>query len=467
MSSHNNEKPDKGILVQRTFTMIEESPFKREVQVWSDSPPPSSAPTSLTYLLGLGVTTANHLFRESSANVDRIPSEINTSVCTPMQQPAEEAALALRPAGGTLSKTLQPLPNVTDHDEPSSDAGHAADDASGSQPRTGTADDDDPHADPGDEENLYGDGDPDFDEDAMSSVTMTGEVERKIINDREYGSAFWNVYPWTPTDETYCEVLDIKHAATNAYWEILDIKHVAANACPDPKLCRAPDERRHQVLDVGTGTGIWAIEYAEENPWAAVIGFDICPIQPQWVPPNLTFELDDFNLEWTWKRGIFDYIHARDLTGSIDNWSHFFGEAFKCLKPDGYLETHEQSFRLIHQASGDPVDPTTQSLISALNRWNKVFSDLGKRLDRPFLAVDHRTQMDLMMKAGFTDLKVWRKWMPIGPWAEDLELPATELGWSPHEATMLGMEIRKALRSPKLNVKVKVVVIVGRKPGQL
>lgn len=220
-----------------------------------------------------------------------------------------------------------------------------------------------------------------------------------------------------------------------------------------------------------------------------------------------TSELDDFNLEWTWKRGIFDYIHARDLTGSIDNWSHFFGEAFKCLKPDGYLETHEQSFRLIHQASDDPVDPTTQSLISALNRWNKVFSDLGKRLDRPFLAVDHRTQMDLMMKAGFTDLEVWRKWvslgiytsfsrlryinhhpsqMPIGPWAEDLELPgellqeawekglermlnrpATELGWSPHEATMLGMEIRKALRSPKLNVKIKVVIIVGRKPGQL
>ncbi|KAH7115687.1 hypothetical protein EDB81DRAFT_953113 [Dactylonectria macrodidyma] len=170
---------------------------------------------------------------------------------------------------------------------------------------------------------------------------------------------------------------------------------------------------------------------------------------------------------------------------SVDNWSHFFGEAFKCLKPDGYLETHEQSFRLIHQASDDPVDPTTQSLISALNRWNKVFSDLGKRLDRPFLAVDHRTQMDLM-KAGFTDLEVWRKWMPIGPWVEDLELPgellqeawekglermlnrpATELGWSPHEATMLGMEIRKALRSPKLNVKVKVVIIVGRKPGQL
>lgn len=35
-----------------------------------------------------------------------------------------------------------------------------------------------------------------------------------------------------------------------------------------------------KVLDIGTGTGIWAIDFADEHPSASVIGTDISPIQP-------------------------------------------------------------------------------------------------------------------------------------------------------------------------------------------
>lgn len=34
------------------------------------------------------------------------------------------------------------------------------------------------------------------------------------------------------------------------------------------------------VLDLGTGTGIWAMEFATEYPAAAVVGSDLSPIQP-------------------------------------------------------------------------------------------------------------------------------------------------------------------------------------------
>jgi methylase of polypeptide subunit release factors len=33
------------------------------------------------------------------------------------------------------------------------------------------------------------------------------------------------------------------------------------------------------VLDIGTGTGIWAIDFADEHPEAEVIGTDLSPIQ--------------------------------------------------------------------------------------------------------------------------------------------------------------------------------------------
>lgn len=39
------------------------------------------------------------------------------------------------------------------------------------------------------------------------------------------------------------------------------------------------------VLDLGTGTGIWAIDFADQYPEANVVGIDISPIQPTSVPP--------------------------------------------------------------------------------------------------------------------------------------------------------------------------------------
>jgi methylase of polypeptide subunit release factors len=36
----------------------------------------------------------------------------------------------------------------------------------------------------------------------------------------------------------------------------------------------------HNVLDFATGTGMWAIDFADKYPAASVIGTDLSPIQP-------------------------------------------------------------------------------------------------------------------------------------------------------------------------------------------
>jgi len=52
------------------------------------------------------------------------------------------------------------------------------------------------------------------------------------------------------------------------------------------------------VLDLGTGTGIWAIDVADEFPNADVIANDLSPIQPENVPENVAFEVDDVESEY-------------------------------------------------------------------------------------------------------------------------------------------------------------------------
>ena len=75
----------------------------------------------------------------------------------------------------------------------------------------------------------------------------------------------------------------------------LDLNHHIFRLIIGGKLFRAPvGSDPHRILDFGTGTGIWAIDVADEFPSALVIGTDLSPIQPTTVPPNCRFYVDDF-----------------------------------------------------------------------------------------------------------------------------------------------------------------------------
>jgi ubiquinone/menaquinone biosynthesis C-methylase UbiE len=109
------------------------------------------------------------------------------------------------------------------------------------------------------------------------------------------------------------------------------------------ELHLTPVSQPREILDVGTGTGLWAIQMADKFPDALVTGTDLSPIQPDLVPDNLVFEVDDASLEWTWDDDHFDFVHIRELFGSIRDWDLFFGEALRCIAPGGYIEVVEHS----------------------------------------------------------------------------------------------------------------------------
>jgi predicted RNA methylase len=65
------------------------------------------------------------------------------------------------------------------------------------------------------------------------------------------------------------------------------------------------------VVDLGTGSGLWAIEVADEYPDATVMGIDISPVQPTSVPENCCFVLENMLEGLSFHTDSVDLAHSR------------------------------------------------------------------------------------------------------------------------------------------------------------
>ncbi|KAL5584169.1 hypothetical protein FOVSG1_015520 [Fusarium oxysporum f. sp. vasinfectum] len=246
-------------------------------------------------------------------------------------------------------------------------------------------------------------------------------------------------------------------------------------------LSAPTDLGNKRVLDIGTGTGIWVIDFADEHPDIEVIGTDISPIQPNWVPPNLKFQIEDCEQEWTFEDSSVDYIHARGLSGNVDRFG-FTEKVFKALKPKGVVEFVEVC-----------IEPCTKNGILAKNSYIKqlgdFFREAGKKRGKPFMVTDDGSLRRVMETAGFEDMEEYKYEMPIGLWPESkedkklgefgladfkydiegmiLRSGKQELKWSEEKIRLFAAKLRKDvclhLRQHKL-YKIHTVV-VGKKPS--
>lgn len=112
--------------------------------------------------------------------------------------------------------------------------------------------------------------------------------------------------------------------------ERLNIQARAMLLASGNMLHHSPIEDPTHIIDIGTGTGQWAIEMGDTYPDAEVIGVDLSPIQPNWVPPNVKFEVDDVEDDWTWPPNHFDLIFSKlMISGSIKDKKKYFTQAFR------------------------------------------------------------------------------------------------------------------------------------------
>ncbi|KAF8851548.1 hypothetical protein BDZ45DRAFT_750574 [Acephala macrosclerotiorum] len=85
------------------------------------------------------------------------------------------------------------------------------------------------------------------------------------------------------------------------------------------------------VLDVGTGTGIWAINFANEHHSARVLGTYLNSMHPASISTNCRFQVADAEEEWN-PPNRFDLNHGRSLMPCFKGPRVILRHAFKALK---------------------------------------------------------------------------------------------------------------------------------------
>lgn len=187
------------------------------------------------------------------------------------------------------------------------------------------------------------------------------------------------------------------------------MKHYLMLELTGGKLFYAPiGDTPERILDIGTGTGAWAIDVADEYPGSEVLGTDLSAMQPDMVPPNVRFLVDDVE-DPEWLNGSnWDLIHLRFVVGTLRNIPETLTRCFEHAKPGGWIEI--QDTHVVPKCD----DGTMKENDYLYCFYDLLHQALGKAGMNPHC---HRNMGQYLKDAGFTDVGCVVKKTPVGPWA--------------------------------------------------
>ncbi|KAF9957434.1 hypothetical protein BGZ65_002061, partial [Modicella reniformis] len=163
-------------------------------------------------------------------------------------------------------------------------------------------------------------------------------------------------------------------------------------------------EEELKILDVATGTGVWALEMAHEFPMAQVYGVDISAIFPTSIKPNnCHFQLCNILDGLPFPDNYFDFIYQRLLVYALTTAQRkqVHAELLRVLKPEGHLQLVES-------------DGLVYSGGSEIERINQLSLETSLRH-----GVDPRevqTMKSGLRHAGYTGVNSFHIALPIGDW---------------------------------------------------
>jgi SAM-dependent methyltransferase len=166
----------------------------------------------------------------------------------------------------------------------------------------------------------------------------------------------------------------------------------------------APITQPRDILDVGSGTGRWGVQMAQQFPRANVFGLDIesPPGGAEQLPDNYTFVQGDVLKGLPFADASFDFVQQRLLMGAIPGaaWPGVVRDLVRVTRPGGWVELVEAA----------PVPANTPAL-GQLHAWMRGATQM-RGLD---ITISSRIG-DLLREAGVRRVDYRELPIPIGPY---------------------------------------------------
>ncbi|KAG8896489.1 hypothetical protein FRC00_005877 [Tulasnella sp. 408] len=168
--------------------------------------------------------------------------------------------------------------------------------------------------------------------------SSVAETERNLTTTDGRGFQQQNDAYTLPTDRNEHSRLDLQHEAVRII--------LGGELYQTPELVRAAlslrENTKRRILDIGAGSGKWAIEMAEEFPHVDILGIDL--MEPdilsdptRRVPSNCSFQKADANEYMEKIDSAYDIVHFRCVELGILDSDLFFYDAARVLRPGGLL----------------------------------------------------------------------------------------------------------------------------------
>lgn len=261
-----------------------------------------------------------------------------------------------------------------------------------------------------------------------------------------------------------------------------DMKHAMMLELTNGKLYFAPiGDNPKKILDIGTGTGIWAVEMGDKFPQAQnVLGTDLSPIQPEWLPENVRFMIDDCEADWV-NGSDWDFVHMRQVVGLITRPDDVVRNVFTHLKPGGWIEIQElHAYPFCDDGSMDESEEGGDPVAAFYDLLREALALCGMNHDKA------RAMRGPLERAGFTNIHLKKLKVPLGPWAKDKTLrlignycksavldvlptvlirPIDELGLTPVAKQVWAAKVRQSLEDASIHRHFHFYFWYAQKPG--
>jgi len=236
---------------------------------------------------------------------------------------------------------------------------------------------------------------------------------------------------WHETDAPYTFAND------DVEWERLNGVHRAIKEYLGNRVTLAPIEHLNpkNILELGAGTCVWALDVAHMFPQATVTAVDISFNRVPNPPPNLVMQTQNLLEGFPWGPDSFDIIHMRFLLVHMPNFPELVKKCFTALKPGGIILLED-----IDQNLYADDDETPESIKIFYKHYHAFMARSG---------VDGETgaklESTLRQIGGFSEIHVHNMPCPLStPYTDNPKL------------NRMGLEMRKSLAKAYEGLHVKM-----------